>query len=105
MDHAWHRYLHIDGWYDSWTVLPPLHCKWVTSDLWPKALQVLHHLLRPICGELIMPVDVHGQVIVEASLAMLKMGGDVEKLVIDVVGVNRRKLCQPSRCPGCAGTS
>src|SRR6266699_687611 len=61
--------------------------------------------LRPVSSKFVVAVHGDRKVIVVACFAVLEVGCHVEELVIDVVGINWRKVRKGMalvKCPGCS---
>src|SRR5712692_2705310 len=82
-----HRYLHIEGGQSRRSLPPAMNRKSIAPHPWPKTRQVVHHLLRPVRRELVMPLV--GSI---ARLPTLKMRSDIRELVIDVKRVGNGEI-------------
>ncbi len=98
MRDARYAHLHIEGGQRCESFAPTMNWKWIFSYLRPKTLQIPHHLLHPVGSKLIVTL-----VAGITRLAPLEMRGGVGKLVINIDGVNHRKIGNSLRGIGFIG--
>src|SRR5258708_4911711 len=92
MQQAGNADLHIESRQRRWPPLPALNEEVITRNLRAKALQVARHLLCPIGREAIVALVRH-----IASLAPLKIGGQVGQLSVNIERVHHWKISGSGR--------
>src|SRR5581483_421495 len=94
MSYSRDAHLHIKGWHFCRATQPAYDRKLVALDLWPEALQIVTDFFCPVISELIMPIHTYRQIGVVPGFSTLELSGYGEKLIINIIGINRGEISQ-----------